>query len=189
MKRIFLAGLVLATITATAAQAQKKVALNLAAGVTLPQGDLADRVDMGWHALATVNLSSPTQAWGLRFDVAHNRFYQENEVATPFQQTNYSGTDYSGRFTTTSATANLTYRLPLYNVAFSPYLITGLGAYVSECSGGGTCDAAAHYGWNIGLGTKLYVLGFQSFLEARFHRTGFRGTDVHYFPITFGISF
>ena len=50
------------------------------------------------------------------------------------------------------------------------------------------CDAATRYGWNFGLGTKLYVLGFRSFLEARYHLTKFHGTPVHYFPLTFGIS-
>ena len=49
---------------------------------------------------------------------------------------------------------------------------------------GGPC----FFAWNFGLGTKLYVLGFRSFLEARYHLTKFHGTPVHYFPLTFGIS-
>jgi hypothetical protein len=181
MKRTILAGLALAIVAgANAAQAQKRVSLNLAAGVTLPQGDLADRVSTGWHGLATVNLSSPTQVYGLRFDLAHHRFGYNDDLRA---------TVGNGRLTTTSATVNVTYRLPMNNAPLSPYLITGLGAYVTGCTQGADCDAAAHYGWNIGLGAKLYVLGFQSFLEARFHRTGHRGSDVYYFPVTLGIAF
>jgi hypothetical protein len=181
MKTLTIAILALtATTTFTPLEAQeKKVFINFAAGITLPQGDLADRVSTGWHGLATVNLSSPTQVYGLRFDVAHNRFGYDDQLTTALGK---------GRESTTSATINLTYRLPLNNAPISPYLITGLGAYVTECSQGPACDAQAHYGWNIGLGTKLYVLGVQSFLEARFHRTGHRGQDVHYLPITLGIT-
>jgi hypothetical protein len=179
MKRapMLLLALALAPI---ALSAQKKVSLNLAAGLTIPQGDLADRVDMGWHGLATVNLSSPTQVYGLRFDIAHHRFNYGDDLRAAVG---------NGREQTTSATINLTYRLPMYDSPISPYLITGLGAYMTSCTQGPECDMQAHYGWNIGLGTRLYVLGFQSFIEARFHRTGHRGADVHYLPITFGITF
>lgn len=41
----------------------------------------------------------------------------------------------------------------------------------------------------MGLGTKLFVLGFRSFLEAGYHRTERGESDVNYFPVTFGITF
>jgi len=176
MKRTRLAGAVLAIcVGASAAHAQSPWSLNIAAGASIPAGDLANRVSAGWHGLATVNLSSPTQVYGLRFDLDYSRF-------------GYSATSGVGRLTTTSGTVNLTYRLPMTDSPISPYLITGLGAYVTECSAATGCGTAADYGWNIGLGTKLYVLGLRSFLEARYHRTGFHGTSVHYFPITLGIT-
>jgi len=165
--------------SAPGVSAQKRVSLNIAGGLSIPQGALGDRVYSGWHGLATVNLSSPMQPMGVRFDVAYNRFGFDDS---------YASTVGAGHPSTSSATLNLTYRLPMYDSPLSPYLLAGLGAYRTECSAATGCDAATRYGWNFGLGTKLYVLGFRSFLEARYHLTKFHGTPVHYFPLTFGIS-
>ena|SRR5919204_4816317 len=176
MRRTFLTSLALASAVMVATvHAQSPWSLNIAGGLAIPTGDLANRVNTGWHGLATVSLSSPTQVYGLRFDAEYNRF-------------GVDATSPIGRLTTTSGTINLTYRLPSVDSPFSPYLITGLGAYVTECSAASGCGTAAHYGWNVGLGTKLYVMGVRSFLEARYHRTGFHGSSVYYFPITFGIT-
>jgi hypothetical protein len=71
----------------------------------------------------------------------------------------------------------------------SPYLISGLGAYRSECSLDVGCDAATKFGWNVGLGARLFVLGFRSFVEARYHTTQHRDNDVRYFPLTVGVLF
>jgi hypothetical protein len=176
MTRTVLTGLALASLLGVArARAQSPWALNIAGGVSVPTGDLSDRVSTGWHGLASVSLSSVTQVYGLRFDAEYNRF-------------GYSGSTALGRLTTTSGTVNLTYRLPRIDSPFSPYLITGLGVYVTDCSAATGCGSAAHYGWNIGLGTKWYVLGLHTFLEARYHRTAFHGASVYYFPLTFGIT-
>ena len=153
---------------------QRPISVGLAGGVSLPQGDLADGVDTGWHALATIGLSTLMQPIGLRLDVAYNRF-------------DLSAAD--GNESVGSATLNLTYRLPMTNSPMSPYLIAGLGAYRTECSLAVGCDAATKFGWNVGLGTKLYLLGFRSFAEARYHRTARDGSNVNFFPLTFGIIF
>lgn len=181
MRRVFVAiALALVISGAQALSAQRRVTLNIAGGVSFPQGDLSDRVYTGWHGLATVNLSSPTQPMGLRFDAAYNQFGFDDA---------YAATAGAGHLSTTSLTLNFTYRLPMYDSPVSPYLIAGLGAYHIDCSAGTGCDAATRYGWNFGLGSKLYVLGFRSFVEARYHLTKFHGAPVHYFPLTFGISF
>jgi hypothetical protein len=156
--------------------AQRHVSVNIAGGVSLPQGDLADRVSMGWHGLAMLDLTSPMLPQGLRLDVAYNRFGFDDAVG-------------AGNQTVMSGTLNFTYRVPAYNSPLSPYLIAGLGAYRVDCSQSAGCGAATRYGWNFGLGTKLYVLGLRSFLETRYHLTKFHGTPVHYFPVTFGVSF
>lgn len=181
MKHMLLAITLVLMLSATsAAAAQKRVSLNIAGGISFPQGALRDRVYTGWHGLGTVNLSSPTQPMGVRFDLAYNRFGFEDAYAT-----SVGG---AGHQTTSSATLNFTYRLPMYDSPISPYLIAGLGAYRTDCSAS-TCAAATRYGWNFGLGSKLYVLGFRSFVEARYHLTKFHGVPVHYFPLTFGLSF
>ena len=152
---------------------QRPIFIGLAGGVSLPQDDLSDGVNAGWHALGTIGLSTLMQPLGLRLDVAYNRF---------------EFTDVDGNQSVGSATLNATYRLPLTNSPMSPYLISGLGAYRTECSLAAGCDASTKFGWNVGLGTKLYV-GFRSFIEARYHRTRRGDASVNYFPLTFGLMF
>ena len=172
---------VLATTSPLAAQ--RPVSLGLAGGASFPEGDLSDGVKTGWHALATIAVSTWMQPLGLRVDVAYNQFALSDEAKAAL------GTGGSASQTVGSATLNFTYRLPMTNSPLSPYLISGLGAYRTGCSGDLECDAATHYGWNVGLGTKLYILGFRSFLEARYHRTARGESHVNYFPVTFGLMF
>ena len=155
-------------------EAQRPVSIGVAGGVSFPQGDLSDGVNTGWHALGTIVVSTLMQPLGLRLDVAYNRF---------------AFSDVDGHQSVGSATLNGTYRLPMTNSPMSPYLISGLGAYRTECSLAVGCEATTKFGWNVGLGTKLFVLGFRSFAEARYHRTKRGDTRVNYFPLTFGVMF
>jgi len=153
---------------------QRPISIGVAGGVSVPQGDLADGVNTGWHALGTVALGTLMQPLGLRLDVAYNRF-------------DLSGAD--GNESVGSATLGGTYRLPMTNSPMSPYLMAGLGAYRSECSLAAGCEATTRFGWNAGLGTKLFALGFRSFLEARYHSTRRGDGRLSYFPLTFGLLF
>jgi hypothetical protein len=163
----------------TSGTAQRPVSIGIAGGASIPSGDFREGVDVGWHALATIAVSTLMQPLGLRIDVAYNRFAFSDDVPALAEE----------RRSTGSATLNFTYRLPMTNSPMSPYLISGLGAYRSECSLDAECEPTTRYGWNVGLGTKLYILGFRSFLEARYHRTEISDSDVHYFTPTFGLLF
>ena len=169
----------LALCSPRALHGQRLITLGLGGGVSIPQGDLSSGANVGWNALGTLILSTPMQPLGLRADVAYNQF--------PFSATTKSvlGT---GNERVGSLTANVTYRLPAPGTPISPHLIAGLGAYRTDCSVG-ACQAVTHFGWNAGLGTKLYILGFRSFLEARYHRTNANGSTVNYFPVTLGLLF
>jgi len=174
MRRWILAVFIgVASTSALAEGQQRPISIGLAGGVSLPQGDLADGANTGWHALGNLWLSTLMQPLGLRLDVAYNRF---------------EFSDVDGNQSVGSATLNATYRLPMTNSPMSPYLISGLGAYRSECSLAVGCDATTKFGWNVGLGTKLYV-GFRSFVEARYHRTKRGDASVNYFPVTLGVLF
>jgi hypothetical protein len=159
--------------------AQRPVSIGIAGGASIPSGDFRDGVDVGWHGLATIAVSTLMQPLGLRIDVAYNRFAFRDDVPALVDQYQSTG----------SVTLNFTYRLPMTNSPMSPYLISGLGAYRSECSLDTGCEAATRYGWNVGLGTNLFVLGFRSFLEARYHRTEIGDSGVQYFTPTFGLLF
>ena len=164
----------------TSLEAQSPISIGVGGGTSLPQGDLSDDVDIGWHVLVTGALGSPMQPLGLRLDLAYNRLGFSDQVQAARGE---------GHLTASSATLNVTYRLPKATWPFSPYLLWGIGAYRTECSVGPDCESRVRYGWNYGLGAKFFFLGFRNFVEIRGHRTKSRTDDVHYFPLTFGIMF
>jgi hypothetical protein len=172
-------GLIVIALGALAAPlaAQRPVAVGLAAGVSLPQGALADGAETGWHGLGTLAIGSLMQPLGLRLDAAYNQFGVKGAAAPGARQS------------VTSGTLNVTYRMPAWRTPFSPFLLGGAGAYHLACSGGARCDATTKFGWNAGLGTKLTGLGLRTFLEARFHSVVEPGPDLHYFPVTLGLLF
>jgi hypothetical protein len=173
--------LLLCVVPPTVLAAQRPVSVGVAGGVSVPQGSLRNGVNTGWHALGTLALSGPMQPLGLRLDAAYNRFAYSDQVRTT--------PAVSGALTVSSATLNATYRLPMTDSPLSPYLITGLGAYRTGCSSSSSCAATTDFGWNAGLGTKLYTMGVRSFLEARYHQTTRPGSNLHFFPVTFGVLF
>jgi hypothetical protein len=166
--------------SAASLEAQSPLSIGVAGGLSLPEGDVADDVNTGWHALGTAELASLMHPWGLRLDVAYNRFGFSDQLETALGE---------GDLTAGSATLNLSYRLPKVTWPAQMYLIGGLGAYRTDCSLGPGCESRVRYGWNYGLGTKFSVLGFRNFVEIRGHRTKSRTGDVHYFPLTLGIMF
>jgi hypothetical protein len=169
---LVVAGLLLAV--SNASQAQRPVTLSLGGGGSLPLGRFGDAASTGWHALASIGLSTLMQPIGLRLDVAHNRFTAK--AAGPDQAV-------------TSATVNATYRLPMTNSPLSPYVITGAGAYRFECFGDVDCGSTTRFGWNAGLGTKFAALGLKGFLEARFHAVNSKAGNVRFVPLTFALTF
>jgi hypothetical protein len=181
MRRWIFAAACLGIVASAPLQAQRPVSFGVGGGLSLPQGEVDDRVGMGWHALGTAELASPMHPWGLRLDVAYNRFAFSDQLETALGG--------EGHQTAGSATLNFTYRLPKVTSPIQPYLLLGLGAYRTDCSLGPGCESRVRYGWNYGLGAKFFFLGFRNFIEIRGHRTKSRAGDVHYFPLTFGIMF
>jgi hypothetical protein len=155
-------------------EAQSPFTFSIAGGGSLPVGGYRDVASPGWHALASIGLTTLMQPIGLRLDVAHNRFTAES-----------LGPDQA----ITSATLNATYRLPMTNSALSPYVITGAGAYRFECTGDVDCGSTTRFGWNAGLGTKVATLGFKWFLESRFHAVNADAGNVRFVPLTLGLTF
>jgi hypothetical protein len=182
MRRLVLAVALLGALT-PAARGQRPVTVGLAGGVSLPQGNFGDGVDVGWHALGTLALGSPAHPLGLRLDGAYSQFAFSGAGAG-------GGTALAGGSQrTTSVTLNPTYRLPSAGWPLAPYLVGGAGAYHLGCAGDATCDGTTRFGWNAGLGTRFTGLRLRGFVEARYHRVALRGGDVHYFPLTLGLTF
>ena len=179
MRRLVVMVLLAGVVMVRPLSAQRPLQLSLAGGLSTPQSDLKDVASLGWHALGVVHVSSFMIPLGLRLDGAWNTFDSSNDL--PGVPT----TD----LRVISVTGNVTYRLPMTNSTLSPYVIAGLGVYRTSCSADAGCDSETDSGWNAGLGTKLYLLGFRSFLEVRLHSTSRGAANVTFLPLTFGITF
>ena len=172
-RRILLLAVSLSALSIPAS-AQSPFMLAIGGGGSLPVGDFGDAANVGWHALASIGVSTLMQPLGLRVDVAHNRFGAKA-----------GGVDQA----ITSGTLNVTYRLPMTNSPLSPYLIGGAGAYRFQCTGAVSCGSATRFGWNAGLGTKIASLGLKWFLEGRFHFVDADPGSVKFAPLTLGLMF
>lgn len=176
MQRALQLALLAMSLPIAGIEAQRPVQLSIAGGASAPHGSLSEATSVGWHAMGAININSLFIPLGLRFEGAYNLLLAKDDTPT-----------IGGDVSIISLTGNLTYRWPMTNSILSPYLIAGMGAYRTDCRD--ACDSSTDFGWNAGLGTKLYLIGFRSFLEARFHSTSRDGNRVNYFPISFGITF
>lgn len=165
-------------LMAPIAMAQAQLKFGIGAGASVPNGDLADATDMGYHFLATAGVKPPLAPVGFRVDGMFNQF----NFKAPFD-------DQSLRIMGLNANAVLS--MP-GAVVLSPYLIGGVGMYNSKASGAGS-TSSNDLGVNIGGGISFGLAGFGAFAEIRFHDVmGKDASDntVHsrFIPITFGIT-
>jgi opacity protein-like surface antigen len=199
MKRsIFGVAALALVLSASAAKAQRPVSFGIALGASMPSGDLSDAEEMGYHAMASLGFSPPALPVGLRIDGMLNQFtgktYTESGVSVK-----------GGDLRVIALLANATFGMPMAASPISPYLIGGLGMYMSsdpkaeddpatpEEEGKGTSDM----GFNVGVGTKFSLAGFGTFAEVRYHKimvgdkdpvTG-KKPSISFIPITVGITF
>jgi hypothetical protein len=175
-KRLVIVGLTTLCLPAMA-NAQRLLRLNVGGGGSLTAGRFSDAARPGLHVLAGLELSALTQPISIRVDATHNLFTARA-----------GGPD---QWSVTSATFNVAYRLPRTNSALSPYVITGAGAYRSDCVAlfPVVCTAVTDFGWNAGLGSRFAALGFKGFVEGRWHVVHARGSNTQFIPLTFGLTF
>lgn len=181
MRRLVLAAVLWSILSwLTPLAAQRPISIGLGGGASMPAGAFGSGVNTGWHALGTLVVGVPMQPLGLRIDAAHNRFNTHNGSTMALAD---------GQQSLTSATLNLTYRLPMTGSPLSPYLIAGLGGYHAACHRETRCSNSTRLGWNAGAGTKVMVLGLRTFVEGRYHSADRVGGEAEVIPITFGVTF
>jgi hypothetical protein len=168
-------------LMAPIAMAQAQLQFGVGAGASMPNGDLSDGVDMGYHLMATVGVHPPLAPVGFRVDGMFNEFNAKAPA-----------TDTKERVM--ALTANAVFSMP-GAVVLSPYAIGGVGMYRTSISPSiPGVDASNDMGVNIGAGVKFGLAGFGAFAEARFHNVfvdnGSGGSSsMRFIPITFGITF
>lgn len=155
-----------------AAQIANPIGFNVRAGAAIPVGEDSDAVSTGFTVGAGLTIRPALLPVGLRFDGDYNRF-------------GFDGG--GGNVTIWALTANAELA-----PAMSPlYLIGGLGFYSSNVSVDnlGSSDSESDIGFNGGVGLRLPLTGFSTFVEARYHSIGTEGGRTNYVPITFGVNF
>jgi hypothetical protein len=178
LKRLFFAaafaGVALISFDAQAQIAPKSVQFGIAAGGTLPLGDLKDGVNTGFNGTAILGFQPSLIPLGVRIDGAYNQFGIKGG---------------GGNAHVTSVTGNLVYKMP--STSFSPYLIGGAGWYQVAASSSGLTVSENHFGWNAGGGISMPLSGFDTFIEARYNQVqlGNGNGNWQFIPITFGVMF
>jgi opacity protein-like surface antigen len=171
-----LAGVALVSFEARAqVVTPKSVQFGVAAGVAIPSGDLAQDVNTGFTGTAILGFQPTLIPLGVRVEGSYSRMDAKGG---------------GGNAHFTSVTGNLLYKFPSETI--SPYIIGGAGWYQAAVSaqGFGTFSEN-HFGWNAGAGISMPLSGFETFVEARYHRVVIsNGTGtVAFIPIVFGVMF
>lgn len=162
------------------AQAQNPMSFGIAAGASIPTGDLGDAVKTGFHGMATLGVTPALVPFGLRIDGMFNQLAGKADVITVGDEIDLR---------VLGLTANGVWQMP--GMVASPYLIGGVGYYNTKFDLDGA-DAENDFGLNVGIGMKFNLSGFGTFAEVRYHSIFNGGDDVGnmaFIPLTFGIMF
>lgn len=198
MNRVFsllaVFGVVMIAATAEAQSGfTERPTLGVFGGFTLPKGDFKDEVGSGWHAGALAKIRA-YKALDIRLDGTYVKFGTKefpgvNETGSPIATLK---TDGKITFGTLDAVVNMGPDSAMYpgDNSVSPYLVGGLGAYNVDFAATCTplagfptvCDGFSeptktNFGFNIGAGGSVPLVGIRAFVEARYHRIS-RSADV-----------
>ena len=159
--------------------AQAQINFGVAAGASLPNGDLSTSFETGYHLMATAGVHPPLAPVGFRVDGMYNQFNAKSPSTT--------------KFNVMGVTANAVLSMP-GAIVLSPYAIGGVGMYNSKSNISGA-SSSNDLGVNIGAGIKFGLAGFGAFGEIRLHNlfpekpTTGSAPSFRFIPITFGIMF
>jgi hypothetical protein len=158
----------LCALPASKAEAQAGTSVLVFAGAAVPTGDFSDAFNTGFHLGGGFQFQPATMPMGLRFDGGYTQHGLKN---------------FDNNANIWNITANAVMNLAADNPV---YLLGGLGFY-SMSQSGSNVNAETKTGLNVGAGFRLPLMGFTSFVEARYHHV----FDSRYrvIPIVFGVSF
>ena len=190
MKRSIVAAALFAAASASPVQAQSAspVHFGLAAGGTVPTGDLADIEKFGYHVTGIGEISPIASPIGVRLDLMYNALTGKD-------------VDIFGKAPDLGlVTANLNGVFNLGAGSMSgvrPYVIGGVGLYnykVTDFVDDGdivttNTSRETKFGLNGGIGFRFDLSGFSTFVEARFHNVFVDEANIQFIPISFGIMF
>jgi hypothetical protein len=186
LARITVAGVMLAAggapLSAQVAVASP-VRFGITGGATIPVSDFSDAAKTGWNAGVLLDVGLPLVPIGFRLD---GLWHQFSDKDLP------DGSVIKNRII--AGTADVVYTFN--SLALTKfYAIGGIGVYNvrTELEGGiipgSTSDTETKFGVNAGLGFRVQLTGFSTFVEARWHDVFTSGQSSQMIPITVGITF
>jgi hypothetical protein len=169
------------TTASTAASAQlvttgnKPLSFGAAAGAAIPISDLSDFNNTGYNGTLILGINTPALPMSFRIEGAYNNFGDKGD---------------NGDVHSTSLTGNVVFEFPSGS-ALRPYIIGGVGLYNTAASNGAgfSSGSSNDFGFNVGGGFTIPLGGFNSFVEARYHRIATSGVSTQFIPILFGVMF
>jgi len=179
MKIAAFAGLLALPLTV---RAQRSVSVGVSGGVSVPMGDLADAVDLGYNVTGHLYYMRSTMKLGFRGDVGYDSW--EGKGSSSALDANLSSLAF---------VANGIFNFGESTAAMRPYLLAGAGMYrtksSSEVAGMESSSTSSDAGIQGGLGLTFKLSGFNTFLEARYVNIFSEGNSTSFAPIVFGIRF
>jgi opacity protein-like surface antigen len=165
-----------AAAPAVQAQAYNPFQIGASGGIAFPTSDFSNATNTGYNIAVSVGVKPLMMPIGIRGEAAWNQFGRS--------------TGGNGSINVPSFTGNLTYGLPL-GMAFSPYIIGGVGLYRPSAEFNGTSSEATNeFGWNVGGGVRLpFSTSFETFVEARYNSVNVNGGTLSFVPLTVGFMF
>jgi opacity protein-like surface antigen len=199
MKRSTLAAAALVLVAASTAQAQaptmaRPFTFGVSAGAAIPTGELAKNdpefdccgASTGYHINGLIGYQPATMPIGFRGEIMYNRFGLKNLPSG----VDGNGTIFGGSVNAVVGGAS--------SVGVSPYFIGGVdyAQFKGTLEEGGVSISgkASGFGLNGGVGIKIPLSGFQTFVEARYHYLFTKDdnagtTNGAFVPVSFGIMF
>ncbi len=154
-------------LVATPANAQLKFAVG--AGLSLPNGDLADFFKSGFHGMGAAEFALTGAPISIRADGMFSTFSSK-----------VSGAD---AFNPMAMSADV--KLGFAPGPISPYILGGPSWVHSSNSG----MSSSKFGYNVGGGVNFGMSALKLFAEARYFSISDNGVKTNWIPITLGIHF
>src|SRR5688572_19791871 len=182
MKRVvslFAAVAMTVVMGASAAEAQSPIRFGLAGGLSMPQSDLGDLFESGFHGQVMLGFGMMALPVKLRADLSYHSLGVEDAGLL--------GSDDDLRVIGGALNAIV----GMGGIGVKPYLTGGVGFYNQKF---GDFDAENDFGLNGGVGLEFSLTGMSTFLEVRYVKIFVSDDDGEDFsaaivPITFGIMF
>lgn len=172
-RSVALASMVAALAAVPRVHAQA-VNYNIAAGLSLANGDFGDRNDAGYALIVGVGFTQRASPFSIRAEGIYTQYDSKFRDRDKSSAGGITGNVIYDFKTTPSTPVTL-------------YAIGGVGLYSTKEESVFGDDSDSGVGWNLGGGLRIPLTGFSAYVEARYHSIS--SANVSFTPIVFGLRF